>query len=76
MPIEEPNFLTPTAVPGEERLDELKRWLSKSTDITLSTTPTDLVMAVKAAADHISMDLHVHAHVLIESAQAGVQPLI
>ena len=70
MPLETPNFLTPSGLANEEDLDALKKWLAGdlSEDTELDSNSTDLLMAIKAAVDHISMDLLIHADSLVRQA--------
>lgn len=70
MPIDQPNFLTPTGRQEDKNIDELKRWIAGDTDNSdFEADDTELTMALKAATDHIDMDLHIYADSLIRQAQ-------
>ncbi|KAK5122632.1 hypothetical protein LTR85_003895 [Meristemomyces frigidus] len=72
MPVDVPNFLTPTGNPGEERIDIWKRWLAGETRMDdPEGNQTDLLMVLKAASDHIVMDLDIHADSLLRQAQSA-----
>ncbi|KAK5695654.1 hypothetical protein LTR17_024505 [Elasticomyces elasticus] len=75
MPVDEPHFLTPTGREDEKVLDDLKRSLvDKSAEIDFTpASDTDLLMALKAAVDHISMNLFIHADSLYRQASTDKQ---
>lgn len=71
MPVEEPNLLTPTGNPGEERIDAWKQWLaSKTSSCSIVPDETDVVMILRAASDHIVIELDIHADSLLRQAQS------
>ncbi|KAK5685102.1 hypothetical protein LTS10_003178 [Elasticomyces elasticus] len=75
MPVDEPHFLTPTGREDEKTLDDLKLSLvDKSAEFDFTpASDTDLLMALKAAVDHIAMDLLIHADSLYRQASTDKQ---
>lgn len=62
-------FLAPSGLPEEARLDDLKRWLAHGhPDLRVKNDKearTDMVMALRAATDHLYVELYVEADFLI-----------
>ncbi|KAK0944314.1 hypothetical protein LTR48_003978 [Friedmanniomyces endolithicus] len=70
MPIDEPNYLTPSGVEDERTFDALKRWLTgdaSEVDFDAASTP-ELVMAAFAAVFHLSLNLLPHGDDIVHQA--------
>ncbi|KAK0333752.1 hypothetical protein LTR91_020203 [Friedmanniomyces endolithicus] len=70
MPINEPNYLTPSGIEDEKTMDALKRWLSGDTsEVDFDAANTiELVMAAFTAVYHLSQDLLTHADHIVHQA--------